>query len=498
MIVFRYAINFHSGFGWVMNPGEHVNGCSSWFGLLLSTLLTKFFTVNQSIVALKVLGIICGFVVLRKSQEMGAVLLPKSPLLSAVVPLLLAYRTDFALSMINGMETPYACVFLLCGLTTICRSQDEAVPRSTVKSVPFFVLAGLSRPELFIIFPALFAVLWLNKVKVSIWQLVAYLIPFGVIGLFSLSFYHAVLPNTYYAKQVGFTTGLLLGGSYAAHYLLVPFALPALLTTKFASLTTCTVILSGFCSLLCLLALSANPGRATLLVVVTIGLYLLFLLRTGGDWMMDGRFAMPVLPLVACSWLAGLDAGYRAVGNADKRVVRIAVVAAFTIFVLGAVADNETRVAAIDLRAPTKPITANVLHGGASQWMCAEPTSRIRLALWIQEHLKSGQTAAISEIGLITVMNPSIRFIDTAGLTDATIARLPNYDRRDFGVSSGYDWDNLKSSMGRYIERRHPDYVVSAYGDGTQIRNPHYEKVDSLIYNISVDKYRFIIYKRKG
>jgi len=228
LIVFRYAINFHAGYGWVMNPGEHVNGCTSWFGLFAATFLSSFLSVDSAIVALKLLGIMSGLVVLWKSQQIAALLLPEAPVLSACVPLLLSYRSDFCLSMTNGLETAFACAFLFCGLAAFLTGSRDNKDKTPWETVAFFVLAGLSRPELSVIYPSLFCLQAIKKEKVDLRLLGIYLLPFLCFAVFSFTFYHSILPNTYYAKRVDIPTGLILGSNYIVRYLLAPtYFLPA-------------------------------------------------------------------------------------------------------------------------------------------------------------------------------------------------------------------------------------------------------------------------------
>ena len=481
LIVFRYAINFHAGYGWVMNPGEHVNGCTSWFGLFAATFLSSFLSVDSAIVALKLLGIMSGLVVLWKSQQIAALLLPEAPVLSACVPLLLSYRSDFCLSMTNGLETAFACAFLFCGLAAFLTGSRDNKDKTPWETVAFFVLAGLSRPELSVIYPSLFCLQAIKKEKVDLRLLGIYLLPFLCFAVFSFTFYHSILPNTYYAKRVDIPTGLILGSNYIVRYLLAP-----------------TYFLPAIISLACLLVVASRPGRTQEFFLATIAVYLVFLLRTSGDWMVDGRFAMPILPLVATSWLVGIHAAYQMLKRVTSTSPRTLAIGGLIIIAAAIFMDNRGREEYIARYSRIHSVV-ETLHQPAplSAWMCGAPDGRRKISDWVALHVQPGQTVAMPEMGLISCLNPQIKFIDLEGLTDSTIARLPGYIHGPYGTHARFDWDNRNSPMGRYIESRSIDYVVTIHDSSTPNRNPKY-LADGYVtaYVDNSGWHDFIIYKR--
>jgi len=485
LIVFRYAINFHSGHGWVMNAGEHVNGCTSFFGLVLVTILSKFLSIDTSVIVLKAFVVIAGLIVLWKSKQIAGILLPEAPYLAALAPLLLAYRTDFSLAMTNGMETPYACVFFLCAFTSMYKTEANQSKTAQWQSVALFALAGLSRPELTVVYPALVLLKLAHKEKIDFRQLIAYSIPFVCLGIFNLAFYHSIVPNTYYAKLVNTPDGRLEGVEYVAQYLLFP-------------------LLSGggIVSFLCLLAVANRSSRFTEIYLVSVGLCLLFLLRTSGDWMVDGRFAMPVLPLIVASWLVGLHTAstwiLQKLHGRRGYLAAIGIAASATLLTAGYF-DYRHREAYVHQCSRIRSFSDTLQTSAPlSTWMAGAPDGRRRISDWLAKHALPGQTVAMPEMGLIPCLNPEIKFIDVEGLTDAAIARMP-IPHGPYGVHAGPDWDNLTTPMGKYIEQRKPEYVISAFSDGTVIRNPNYIKVAGIVaYVDNSGKYRFIIYKRKS
>jgi hypothetical protein len=484
-IVFRYALNFHAGWGWVMNPGEYVNGCTSFLHLLLVTALTRCFSLDASILIMKLLGVLCGIIVLVKTQQISRKVLPDAPIMASLAPLLIAYRTDFALAMTNCLETPYACVFFLFGLTNFINLATRGESRFNYLSALFFALAALCRPELTVIYPCLVLLMVGNRAKMDLRPLALYCVPILALVLFNAIYYHSALPNTYYAKLVKFTNGLIAGGSYIEQYLCAPLGAA-----------------SGIVSLFCLVLLFIRRNRVSEILLAVFVLYVCFLLRTCGDWMVDGRFAMPVLPVVVASWLAALREGYqlinKSLGNHKSRVVALCGAAAFVLVVSG-FADNKARESYIRSYARIRSYPDRLPQTGPlAQWMCAAPTGRIQISNWIGLHVQPGQTVAMPEIGLITCLNPEVRVLDEQGLTDRAIARMRRYSHGAFGVYAGFDWDNLNSPMGKYIEQRHPDYVIWLRTKSVTPRNNHYFEVASFPIFIDINGYHtYVIYERK-
>jgi len=386
--------------------------------------------------------------------------------------------------MTNGMETPYACVFFLCAFTSLYKAETNQSKSTEWQSMALFVLAGLSRPELTVVYPALVLLKLAHKEKIDFRQLIAYSVPFACLGVFNLAFYHSIVPNTYYAKLINTPDGQLEGVEYVAQYLLFPL-----------------LYAGGIVSFLCLLAVANRSSRFTEIYLVNVGLCLLFLLRTSGDWMVDGRFAMPVLPLIIASWLVGLYTvltwiSQRLHGN--RQLLSAAALIISCIVLTAAYYDNMHREGYIHQCSRIRSF-GDTLQTSAplSTWMAGAPDGRRRISGWITKHALPGQTVAMPEMGLIPCLNPDINFIDVEGLTDAAIARMP-IPHGPYGVHAGPDWDNLSTPMGRYIEQRKPEYVISAFSDGSVIRNPNYVKVVGIVaYVDNSGKYRFIVYKRK-
>src|SRR3569833_1785404 len=74
----RYGLNFWHVAGWVMNPGERVNGCTSPFQLWRVTLLLRVTDVDHALVIIKLAGMACGLMVLITTCRLAHILVPSA------------------------------------------------------------------------------------------------------------------------------------------------------------------------------------------------------------------------------------------------------------------------------------------------------------------------------------------------------------------------------------------------------------------------------------
>ena len=287
-IPMRYGLNFWQGNGWVMNPGEHVEGCTSPLHLLLVTLLLRFCSPDQTLWVEKFLGIGIGIAVLILARGVGRLLL-SSRGVAGLIPLLIASRPEFALSMTNGLETGLAALLVTAGVAAFIAAL-RGDGRDLCPSAWLFFGAALARPELALTFPVLFLLLN-RRLPPRKWAALAcYCLPLLLCLGLRWHYYGAWVPNTYWAKHLPPTVASAMGLNYLEYFAL--FNNPLLFLPLYG--VGC-------------FALLRRGGAAQFVVPTVIGLHLLFLMRSGGDWMADGRFYVVMLPLCAVLWAAALD-----------------------------------------------------------------------------------------------------------------------------------------------------------------------------------------------
>jgi hypothetical protein len=466
-IPMRYALNFWRGQGWVMNPGERVEGYTSPLQLWYLTVLLRFFTPDTTVIISKCLGIALGISVLDKTRRLGRLLYPSEPWIGDVAMVLLALRLEFALSMTNVLETGLATWLLIGGiyatLQTVggaggaAEAKGEGGARRPGRTALWFVGAALARPELTVILPALTLARW-KSLSVGYRRVVlsCYLGALLCGLLCRLVYYRDALPNTFYAKHMPLGLAVPQGWDYLMRYAM-PLQSPA------ENVIVCLAGISGFVLL----------GRCRRDLATVLALIVVFVLCSGGTWSIDGRFVTPVLPIVACTlWIGPLTLiAYflEKAGGKDGRRHRSlrgdeALVLSACVVVYVAICDAAPRVnkaaarpSLHDVAFVCDPPAANRIALG--RWQSGMPDGRRRIADWIAAHARPGQTVAQTEMGVVALLNMDVRFIDLRGLTDYRVARMTAHPHYNIGVDST-DWADPGGQLWPYLLERKPDWIA--------------------------------------
>ena len=448
-IPMRYALNFWHGDGWVMNPHERVEGCTSPLHLWYVTVLMRGAGPDGALLFSKFLGLAVGVGVLWQTRRLGRFLFPQALWTGDLAALMVGARPEFALSMINGLETGFAALLLTGGAAQWLGECRRGAQGRHGRSALLFLGAALARPELALGFPVLMAVcLARQRTRAEARPLVLYAAVLCSLELLRLRFYGDVLPNTFYAKELPPAQAWPWGMEYITTF--------ALLDSPWMGLG---VLGLG------LWALHKNGGAGGWAVPILLGMHALFLLRCGGDWMMDGRFVIVIWPLMAA--LAAGAAGYvwrtaAARRFQRKRVYALtgagALTALFAWGFAGAFANRAQGIAATlglrDVRYALAP------HPPLQAWMTGNPDGRLAVGRWIQQHALPGQSVLYSEMGMATLQNPFVRFVDIRGLTDRRIARMRGGFRDRGGSQGERTWQDSGRPLGRYVRERRPEWVV--------------------------------------
>jgi len=457
-IPMRYALNLWRGHGWVMNSGERVNGCTSPAQLWYLTLLLRFVSPNVAVVISKFLGIAGGVYVLISTRRLLKIVFPGQPFIADFAPLIVAIQMSFVLSMIDGMETAAATVLLITALTRFAEEASDNHNRSAI----FFALASLCRPELTVVFPVLwvvdrvvsFAGRRSRLVFADVVPLLIFLVPMIGLGLFNYLYYGDALPNTYYAKNRPFPTGVGPGLEYMG---------------KFALVGPWPVLILG------LAVAIYRDGKRTLILLIPVLLEALFLLKLGGDWMMDGRFYATMAPYLAPLWLMpfALIPAVREYLNrrASAPVVNIGI--GFSAVALGLmIAGGPVHKIMLFTQFRHLNSVITVLRAGdlCTRWRTSNADGLTRMSRWVQGNVPRGQTVMTSEIGLLGLENMDDKIVDIYGLTDHFIARLPGYKRTAGGVYCVQDWMK-PGPLNQYLLNRQVDWVVLSKNDQERIVN---------------------------
>jgi len=430
-ITFRYARNLVRGYGLVFNPGERVEGYTNFFWVLLSAIPIALRA--DPFLAMRVFGLLsyfawialCGtaFVDPRNQRPVARLLLAASALPVALVPDGLA---SFAGS---GMETHFVALsLLLVGLSQhvwLGRTKTLVVVRALAPLV-----ACLTRLDAVVFVVASVAVVFGESLarRATVRHMASDLARrYGVCALglaswllWKWSYYHSILPNTYYAKA-GDTAQWRAGIAYLR---------------AFAAGSPYVLVLLPFLLIAATRLADPRPRSFARFAIIGLVLYGVYVAKVGGDFM-HYRFMFEVLPVFLWAAFAGL------VAVAD-RIPPVAIAGALLASALSF----------------HHPVVDLVYHQETMEEMnnCCGP-GFVRMGKLFGQVLPAGIRFSTTAAGSIPYYADAF-VIDQLGLTDEIVARtsgVPRNIRRGHVKRASYDY---LRSRGVHLVFGHP--IVSA------------------------------------
>ena len=257
-------------------------------------------------------------------------------------------------------------------------------------------------------------------------------------------YFHSALPNTYYAKNMSVGRAL----SYGLGYLMSPIygAAPA----KMPHGLSAFVLVVELCFFaLGLVGIFKLAPRCSYLAAIVVG-QLLYILKSGGDWMPGGRFlVVAVIPLSIIEVLGLVFVASYLRAHATRRLVAP--------FLLALGAACIVLASFLPLESVRAPVWGLGSIGNAAL-MATPPDPEFAPRIAIRENLPvelsclhAGQLVATSEIGYLGFVRLDLPILDIRGLTDRTIAmRTPSEAKYPWGVHEA-NLFNPKSVVGREI-----------------------------------------------
>jgi hypothetical protein len=414
-ISFRYAHNAMNGHGLVFNPGEHVEGYTNFFWVILTILSGQLGYDFDS--STKVMGVLAavGMIVLTAlmtrevARKFG---LPSPELAGVLAALLLSFNGSLGYWTPSGLETAWfgLCVTLSLWLWL----------RRSLLSIPALAVATMSRPEgglVWLILVAAEAILerdW-KRSLVLLGGVGVLLAPFGA---FKLEYYGRLLPNPFYAKT-GFSleywqSGIEYVWMFFRDYGLYGLGIP-----------------------LVILAVWPLTGRWRVVPALFL-IFTVYIASVGGDVLRPNRFFVPILaPMAVSLVVAGFWLGARLRARALRPLVPSTVLALVGIW--GFITPRELILKTRDLEMGLT---------GKMKYLAEQLAATDSRAF----------TMAVSTIGMISYGLPNCRVIDMLGLTDSTIARHPESIP---GNSSTWKERNYNAT---YVLSQNPDYILFSTG----------------------------------
>ena len=453
-ITLRYAANLVHGLGFAFNQGQHVQGFTSPVHLLIA-VVAYVIPGGHDLLKLKLASLLFALLALHEiSRLIFGLALPRWAKRTACVAVAMSWIVAFASG--NGLETTIA-VWLLAALAR--RLVQGGPSRSTTTLAVLAFVAVLTRLDTVAPMVCMAAVGLLIEPAKPLWRRCSWLggALFGalvtVVG--EELFFHSVLPNTYYAKDLTPGHAFSLGLEYLINPLLeagtsgaaVPHGIPAVVLLIQIAFTAAGIY-----------AVARRFPRCPYLVAIFVG-QALFILKSGSDWMRGGRFLAPaMMPLIVVEVLGLVTVVSYLSRRFRPRVAHGAIA-------LGAAAlVTASLLPLASVHAPAWTIrglddTSLLTEGHYGR------LSRVWVAL--ADDLRcvpKGQLVATSEVGFLGFSRLDLRIIDLRGLTDSAIAKHSRASVKfPWGVRDP-TWYLPTSPVGRALLRENP--VVIATFDG--------------------------------
>jgi hypothetical protein len=409
-ITFRYARNLADGLGPVFNPGEAVEGTTTFLWMLACAAAFAALDEAAALLAIKLSGLLLGLAVLWRcftfphpDSEPGATGPSANP---RWLVGLLAVNPVFVANCGDGLETP---LFMLALVE--CARQLVHPPswRSGARLGLWTAAAAATRPEalpLLLVWPGLVFVCTRKgrqregrRAALGAWTAGFALTSLPpVIGLlaFRLAYYGLPFPNTFYAKATGDLTARLGAGLHdVLRFASVGVGAPPLdLWIAFG------LAVAGSA----LLLRRHAPGAGTF--VGGLGVLVLFRVAfdvwSGSEFMGTFRFLAPALPPL----FVLADEGWHALGGPggrpSARWTALLGIAALACSLAGSRANVELR----------------------SRYQQGLEQAHVALGRWLRETRAPVDRVAVGDAGAIPFYS-GLPVIDLWGLSDSTIARLP-------------------------------------------------------------------------
>ncbi|MFC1584436.1 hypothetical protein ACFL5V_02695 [Fibrobacterota bacterium] len=436
-IHFRYAENLAAGLGAVFNPGERVEGYSSPLWVLLLSALSRL--PGDLYVPAKILSFLCylltGIVLIRMSTRLG-----HSPWVSAVV-----YLSSLSLVSwgVSGMETSLQALLYLLTFWSIIGPKP-----GQFRVFLLFTLLLATRPESPLIVAVFFTWLVINR-HLNARIVSACAVTALLLLVCRYAYYTDWLPNTYYAKN--FQTWSRW------HITIMNY-----MKTYFQSSGLLYLVVSFF-------AWYCLDRKKAMIIYSFSGAQLFFCIYTGGDWMPEWRFFVPVIPVFAFMSSAVLSQFLTGPG----RPVKWAALLLITTHILLNI---------ISTAYPAPPQRRfsqdrNSLELAIYFWN----PNYLKVTNWLKSKKPYPQSLATGEAGFFCYYTQTY-CLDLHGLADRTIGKSREFPNTVIGKKLPIGEEGfIHSHLGKYILGKQPEYFIlspaETGGPRQFLLDSHYVKI---------------------
>jgi hypothetical protein len=457
-ISYRYACNLVHGHGLVFKPGETVEGYTNFLWTMLSAVPIALGIFPAGLALAANIGLSVGLVGLTyalagRLAGSGA---------RAIWLLLAAFLLSIDVSLLtfgargSGMETALFAFLELLAVALLW-GWDTVGTVMRVAAGVCLALAALTRPEgLLVAGVALAARCWQDwkrsgrgtAARELLWTLLPFLVIVVPYEIWRISYYGYLFPNTFYAKT-GTSFALVERGAEYTGAFMAEHWLQMVLLGLGIVVWAAGVIGRRRAGK----EASGYSGRSGLRMVLAllVGIYGLYIVVVGGDWLVADRFFVPLLAPIVLLGVEGARLGLEALRNVDfgdRNGARFAVPAAMGVvavllllYARDAV-QMEDKQGTVGLRTESDMIN--------TEWWGAA-------GLWLRDNTPPGTWVAAQGAGAIAYYSQR-PVIDLLGLNDVHIAHVDVPD-----IGSGKAGHEKRDAA--YVLSRQPDYILVVWED---------------------------------
>jgi arabinofuranosyltransferase len=289
-ILFRYARNLARGEGLVFNPGERVEGYTSFLSVVVIAGLHRLGV--DPVTAGRALSLAGGAATVLGTFLLGCRLLPGRALLPVGAAVLVAMNPYVAAWGGAGLETTLFSALLV--FTALPLAAGEITARRFLAASALGLMLSLTRPEGVAIYGTILLMSLAaatshpgERVRALLPGFLLFVLVGGAYFACRWNYFGYALPNTFYAKSAFSWNHVVRGGRY-----LVAFA---------AALPIVGLLP------LALLGVVVSVRRRLFLPLALLLLILVVVVGEGGDGLPMYRFLVPAVPLIAVLFVLGLD-----------------------------------------------------------------------------------------------------------------------------------------------------------------------------------------------
>lgn len=438
-ISLRYAANLLRGHGLVWNPGERVEGYTNFSEVMLVALLGSFgldlVAASRAIgvAAFLALGLFGAWYLWREMRG-------QPDAYRAAVPLALNLT---ALPLViwawGGLETVLFTLFVTIGAWMAVA--EWAGSRRWPASGAAFGLAALTRPEgvLFAGLAGLFALYLVLRRTARPATLLSLALPFLLLYLpysvWRITYYGALLPNTFYVRAGSFVERVQYGLAYTGLFF------------RSAAATLVLPLVVGVL-LVCLWRRRWEAGLSFLALLAAV--YTVYVILVGGDHMRAFRFYAPILPLGALLLWRALRRAWPEPGRRQAWAEQCLTALVIVLQTVGFAPEFWT-----------------------ARFMDRAGFTGTVAGQYIAANWPAGSLVALNTAGSTPYYAPDLRFVDMLGVNDAHIAR-----RESRKFLTGQEVASHGKGDGAYVLSRQPDYIILGPAEGATAEEPAYFLTD--------------------